>query len=167
MSHLPHTWAHHIHHVLCEYNIQHDRSLTKEAWKNSIRKPTSIVGKATIMAEASNFSKLSLLLASKETYRCEEYLTKLPQHKARLIFKARTRMLNIKNNFRNGRDEILCDLCHKDVEDDRHIFNDCGELVELRGDIQHEELFRADTTIERLSVIADFIVGVEKKLRKL
>ena len=35
-------------------------------------------------------------------------------NKARLLFKFRTRMFNVRNNFRNQYTSILCPLCHRD-----------------------------------------------------
>ena len=146
MAHLPHTWAHHIHQVLDEYNLTMDNDITKETWKNQVRKPTSQAGKAAILEEASHLSKLSTLTATKQTVQSEKYITELPQYKAALIFKARCRMLNFKNNFRNGKTDLSCELCKANTEDDGHIFNDCEELQSIRGDIRYEELFSSDTT---------------------
>ena len=146
------------------------RSITKDGWKNLIRKPTSLVGNTLVLQQASSLSKISKLLEVKDKVHQEQYITSLPVYKARLIFKARCRMLNLKNNFRGSNPVLSCGMCGTDVEDDDHIFQRCSSLAQLREEAQvtsRDELFEPSTSIERLSAIADFLVKVENKLRKL
>ena len=77
-------------------------------------------------------------------------------------------MLNLKNNFRGSKVGLICDLCKAALEDDDHIFNNCPALEDIRTDLQvtRNELFR-NISMERMSVIADFLCHVERMLRKL
>ena len=76
-------------------------------------------------------------------------------------------MLNFKDNFRTNKTDLTCELCHNNVEDDDHIFNTCTELDSIRGNIHRNQLFENNTNAEQLHNIADFLIQVEKKLRKL
>ena len=78
-------------------------------------------------------------------------------------------MLNFRNNFRNGKVNILCELCEEETEDDDHIIDRCTALQALRseGGYRRDELFDPRTTVGRLSELANFLVQIEKKLRKL
>ena len=164
-----HTWAYQMNSLLQKYNVTFDANTTKLAWKNQLRKPTRDVGESETLEKASQLSKMSRLLETKQVIRREEYLTTLPHYKATLIFKARCRMLNLKNNFRNGKGNLLCDLCHNDTEDDDHLLNACPELNTIRTNmnIHRDQLFRLETTNDELSNVADFLVQAEQKLRKL
>ena len=79
-------------------------------------------------------------------------------------------MLNLKNNFRGSNPILSCGICGTDLEDDDHIFERCPSLAQLRDEKEitsRDELFDCGTSVERLSSIADFLVDVENKLRKL
>ena len=69
------------------------------------------------------------------------YVQSPTNYHARLVFKARCRMLNLRNNFRNGKTSILCELCGEETED--HIIDRCVELQALRneGSFSRDELF--------------------------
>ena len=165
----PHSWANHIHKVLNKYELVYVEGITKDGWKHLMRKPTNLHGNVVVTDQAGKLSKMSRLLGSKNQIRREEYITSLPLFKARLLFKARCRMLNLKNNFRSNSPDLLCELCHTELEDDDHLFDRCPVLEPERSTLQirRDELFENDTPLERMSVIADFLIHVEKKLRKL
>ena len=166
----PHSWGFRVNKLLEKYDLVYPDGISKEGWKNVIRKPTSVLGNTMVLQRASSLSKMTKLLEVKDQIKQEPYITSLPVYKARLLFKARCRMLNLKNNFRGSNPTLSCNLCGTDIEDDDHIFERCSSLADLREETQitsREELFDPNTSIERLSSIAEFLVKVEKKLRKL
>ena len=164
-----HSWSTHLQETLRRYNLQINEELSQEQWKSAIRKPSQIVGVEEVNEAATGLSKLARLVQSKRQMKREEYLSSLPHYHARLIFKARCRMLNLRNNFRNGKTSILCELCGEETEDDDHIIDRCSELQALRnaGGFSRDELFDPCTTVERLGELANFLVHVENTLRKL
>ena len=163
------TWASHIQEIFLKYNIVYNNNATKDGWKQTIRKPTQTVGNNEIIQEALKLSKMSKVLETKQLIRREEYLTKLPLYRAALIFKSRCRMLNPKNNFKNGNINFLCELCGEEPEDDDHILERCAELNNPRNEelFCRNDLFRNDTTVEQFYAISEFLMKVEKRLRKL
>ena len=165
----PVSWTTHIQETLSLYNLQANQELSNDQWKWTIRKPSQLVGSADVYSAATTLSKLSRLVESKPEMKREEYLAGLPHYHARLVFKARCRMLNFKNNFRNGKASILCELCEEETEDDDHVIDRCTALQALRseGGYRRDELFDPRTTVGRLSELANFLVQIEKKLRKL
>ena len=41
-------------------------------------------------------------------------------------------MLNLKNNFRNNtKGDILCPRCHKEFDNEKHLFKRCNQLEDL------------------------------------
>ena len=166
---LPHSWAHRIQGLLVKYGLIYQDDLIKERWKQIIRMPTYLYGNSLVFEQAGRLSKMSKLLVSKNSIKREQYISCLPLYKTTLIFKARCRMLNLKNNFRGSKVGLTCDLCKAALEDDDHIFNICPALEDIRTDLQitRNELFRNDISTERMSIIADFLCQVERMLRKL
>ena len=126
------------------------------------------MGKREVIDEASGLSKMSKLLESKNTVSREDYLTALPIFKANLIFRSRCRMLNLKNNFKNGERDLQCELCKAEIDNDEHIFNNCPKLETFRNKYRvcRDEVFRPETTCERMAEIAEFLAEV-KKMRRL
>ena len=54
----------------------------------------------------------------------------LTRNECSTIFKARTRMLDIKNNFRGKHENILCRMCKDETETQEHrsILNECPQV---------------------------------------
>ena len=166
----PHSWGFHVHKLLDKYQLVYVDGISKDGWKHLIRNPTKSFGNTLVLQQAAALSKMTKLLEVKSQISQEPYITTLPVYKARLIFKARCRMLNLKNNFRGTNPVLACGICGTELEDDDHIFLRCPGLAELRNEkhiVTRDELFACGTSIERLSCIADFLVNVENKLRKL
>ena len=93
-------------------------------------------------------------------------MTKLTRTQTSLIFKARTRMLNIKDNMRGGyKENMTCRICNTDVETQKHIFEECSKLhVQNNTKIPEEELFTEDinTLKSTAGKIADIMEIIEK-----
>ena len=75
-------------------------------------------------------------------------MNKLTRNQASIIFKARTRMLNIKSNYKNGnKDNLKCRMCEKEEETQEHVLEDCEKLIHTFDDkIYIEEIFSENTT---------------------
>ena len=57
-----------------------------------------------------------------------EYIEQLTRNQVSTIFKARTRMLKTKANYKNGNSSLICRLCRKEEETQEHILESCEEL---------------------------------------
>ena len=60
-----------------------------------------------------------------------KYLNKLNRNEASVIFRARTRMLNVKSNYKNAHKNLKCRMCNKHEETQMHILEECEELNEI------------------------------------
>ena len=49
---------------------------------------------------------------------------KIHSNQARILFKIRTRMIKVKNNFRNGVIETKCPICKDGEDSQEHIFTE-------------------------------------------
>ena len=76
-------------------------------------------------------------------------------------------MINLKNNFRNNTNgDILCPRCHKEIDNEQHLFERCNQLEDLYRKYQiksYEEIFESKTKMDRLKEIVEFIkeIGLE------
>ena len=62
------------------------------------------------------------------------------------IFKARTRMLDIKANYKNKYPNQTCRLCHINEETQEHVLAHCNPTDLTRPRITKEDLFEEDIT---------------------
>ena len=71
----PHSWGFRVNRLLEKYNLVYPDGITKDGWKNLIRKPTSLVGNTLVLQQASSLSKMSKLLEVKDKVHMEQYIT--------------------------------------------------------------------------------------------
>ena len=66
------------------------------------------------------------------------------ENQARIIFKVRTRMLNVKNNFKNNHKNLCCLICQNDEESQEHIMMTCSKLKNKLTQREFLTLFGCD-----------------------
>ena len=81
-------------------------------------------------------TKLENIDAQKENFSAKSYLSDLNLNQARTKFKLRSRMVEVKNNFKGGRTAVnlLCDSCESSLETQDHILF-CPAYSDLRMDM--------------------------------
>ena len=47
----------------------------------------------------------------------------LQQKQGRILFKLRTRMISVRNNFKNKYEDLMCPRCKKEIDDEKHLQN--------------------------------------------
>ena len=52
-------------------------------------------------------------ITNEKTTKRPSYMEELTRNQVSIIFKARTRMLKVKSNYKNGNTNLLCRLCKK------------------------------------------------------
>ena len=76
-------------------------------------------------------------------------------------------MLNLKNNLRNNTNgDILCPRCHKEIDNEQHLFERCNQLEDLYWKykiISYEEIFESKMKMYRLKEVVEFTkeIGLE------
>ena len=77
-----------------------------------------------------------------EPQKRARYMNKLTRQQASTIFKARTRMLPVKNNYRNKYQNHTCRACGEPVETPKQVLEDC-EVLHLVGEykVYNKEIF--------------------------
>ena len=107
-----------------------------------------------------NHSKLKMqkyLKANKNDIKVEE---------AQIIFKMRSRMTDVKVNFRNKNETLECDVCKDEEETQKHVL-ECKEIMKNKNKIlmqpEYEEIFQ-DNVKNQIEIAKIFIENM--KIRK-
>ena len=83
------------------------------------------------MTEVNQKSKLKFFLDGKYFWTPEQpadYMECLNRKETSTIFKARTRMIKVKGNYKNGYQSHLCRACKHALETQSHVLYECQEL---------------------------------------
>ncbi len=111
-------------------------------------------------------SKINHLLTGRENPIVGErplYMDKLNRYDVSTIFKARTRMIDVKNNYRGKYQDNICRGCGTTEETQQHVLGECTEIHKDQSTkILINEIFSEDTT--KLKIIAEKIRRTEKIL---
>ena len=75
-----------------------------------------------------------------------EYINKLTRNKVNTIISARSRMLNIKHNYKNAHKDLKCRLCNTDEETQKHILEECQNLKDVTAPITKQMIFNENVT---------------------
>ena len=92
-------------------------------------------------------------------------MRKMTRKETSTIFKARARMLDIKNNFKNKYATLHCRKCNEEIETQEHIFETCrGIHTTEETKIYTEDIFGDNT--EKLQTEAKKILDIMDKLHE-
>ena len=105
---------------------------TKNQTKGKTRTKIENAQLKSLIATGKDKSKIQHLLDGKQEEwkpgKRTEYMNKLTRKQASTIFKARTRMLNVKNNYRNNYQNTECRMCKNATETQKHIQEECPQI---------------------------------------
>ena len=75
-----------------------------------------------------------------------KYMNELTRKQTSMIFKARSRMLKVKGNYKNGFSDLTCRVCKKKEETQTHILEECPALHQNTATkVPKHQLFNEDT----------------------
>ena len=86
----------------------------------------------------------------------------LTRNQVSTIFRARSRMIKVKGNYKNGNTNINCRLCEKNEETQQHILEECETINTKYSKVSKEMIF--DEDINALKETAKLI---EQRLQML
>ncbi len=83
----------------------------------------------------------------------------LSYKEAVVVFKARTRMLPLKANFKGSYESLICDRCKdpKSLDTEKHLLEECPATKDIPDDVKVEDIFGED--IPKLQAIVKCIYG--------
>ena len=142
----------------------------KYSVKNHIKTKTARYFKNKITEDGPEKSKINYMKEGRPDWRPfekQKYLAELTRINASTIFMARTRMLDIKNNFRNKYPDVKCRACNNENETQEHVLETCQSLhQDPSNKVSKKDIFEEDpsalqvtankirTSLEKLAQIA-------------
>jgi len=137
----------------------------KPSVKHKIKTKTAAYFKIKIDKAGQDKSKVKYLTEGKQEWKPMErqrYLNELSRTKASIIFQARTRMLDIKNNFRNKYPSLKCRRCDAADETQEHVLETCKSLhPDPSHSVKKEEIF-SNNPVELRETARKIAITMEK-----
>ena len=147
------SWKNDINTIMNKYKIQ-DRQLLNmkpQAAKKLIRKKIHNEFRK-IMFRPTNKSKVTYLTSGYIGQEKAKYTNQLSRKETSILFKARTRMTDIKGNYKNKYEDNTCRLCKNDIETQDHIFENCGVTKQNKLEVKKDLLFSQNRAIQKITI---------------
>ena len=113
-------------------NIIGGDNSAKDVYKNMIKTKLKESVSDKLKHEIESMSKLESINAKSENYEAKPYLAELNLAQARTKFKLRSRMIEVKNNYKGKHANLECEACERSLETQDHILF-CPAYSELRS----------------------------------
>ena len=90
---------------------------------------------------------------------------KISKEEAQEIFKLRSRVTDVKSNFKTKFDTLECDGCKMEEETQEHILLKCKILSEkYEGDMNYEDIFDGNVT-KKVEIAKQFMKSLKNRER--
>ena len=71
-------------------------------------------------------------------------------------------MIDVRNNFKNKYEDLMCPRCKKKIDDEKHLFTECEKLADIQNkynindpnEVFNEGLFNGWTCVRNLTANA-------------
>ena len=133
---------------------------SKAKWKKTVKGKISHQANQWYKTESSKLSKLEEINKRKKIIKREKYVTQFKRTEVSLLIKARSRMLNLKNNFKGQfKGDVSCSRCDLGISDENHVFTNCPKLKNLhvKYEIHGFEGVFENTNLQKLRKVAWFL----------
>ena len=159
--------------LLEKYNINEAKEtislMAKSKWKKIVKTKIEEKANEIYKNECEKLKKLKCLNQYKAKIKRERYMDILQQERVRVLFKVRTQMISVRNNFKNKYEDLMCPRCKKEIDDEKHLFTKCEKLANMQNkyNINYpNEVLNEGLSKERMIKIAKFIdeTEIEKKI---
>ena len=143
--------------------------MTKSKWKKLVKTKIEEKANEIYQNECEKIKKLKYLNQYKTKIKRERYTDILQQKQTRILFKLKTRMINIRSNFKNKYEDLMCSRYKKEIDDEKHLFTKCKKLADIQNKYNindPNEVFSEELSKERMMKIARFVeeTEIEKKI---
>ena len=168
-------WKHTTQQIKDRLDINNqDMEGTRNLVKTNVREKTKAAFKESIDRNGAEKSKIQHLMNTKnnqwEPGKPAPYIMELTRMQASTIFKAKTRMLHVKENYKgkyqNRPDKLKCRACGLTEETQNHILNECTTLhLEDSTKVSQENLKTED--VNALRTASQKIMKTIKRLEDI
>ena len=152
-----------------ELNLEELKDIKKSKLKRILKKAVDEKAFEKLTDLKNGHSKVMNLKYSKLKMR--NYLKanrfRISLEECQEIFKIRSRVTDVKINFRGKYENLECDICKKQEESQKHIL-ECSEIMKEDGfkKVEYEQIFEEDTKLQ-LEVVKTFIMNMKTKEKML
>jgi hypothetical protein len=104
---------------------------TKNITKKKLKQAINATFHTNITKASENKSKVQHLLNGRTNWNPGErptYMSNMNRNETSILFKAQTRMLPIKNNYRTKYKDLVCRGCKAENETQQHVLQMCKEI---------------------------------------
>ena len=163
-------WMKKTREVMEKYNIS-DRELdgSKEDANDAINMGVHIKMYSKVCESREGRSKLNFFLDGKGSWTAEEpaeYMKNMTRKQVSTIFKARTRMIKVKGNYKNEYPDQTCRACKKYAETQQHALKECEILNPVTSASTETDMLFSDDT-EQLKHLAIKFDKICEELNKI
>ena len=151
-----------------KYNINEIKEtislMAKSKWKKIVKTKIEEKANEIYKNECEKLKKLKCLNQYKAKIKRERYMDILQQERVRVLFKVRTQMISVRNNFKNKYEDLMCPKCKKEIDDEKHLFTKCEKLADIQKKYNindPKKVFNEGLFKERMIKIAKFIDKTE------
>ena len=119
----------------------------KQTGKREITNKIKPAFKEDIERKGRDKSKVKFLIDGKNKWNPghqPKYMKTLTRNEVSTIFKARTRMLDVKANYKNKYQDLQCRLCGKEDETQEHVLAKCEKTEQTKHQVHTEDIFTED-----------------------
>ena len=139
--------------------------LKKEALKKIIKQRTRKKWEEEIESEKKEKTKIkhwNNLTTNTNTKR-PEYMEKLTRKESQAMLRARTSMMNVRMNYKNGQEKHKCRFCNEAEETQEHVVQDCQKIKRINDTIRYAEIFK-ENNMEKTRAIARALIQINNTL---
>ena len=149
-NNIGHQWIGQTQNYELWYTLNDIRQMTKNKWKTLVQDKVTKKAEEEILDKVRQMKKLTELKTQGEVKIVKkQYLKELPRQYAQIIFKARTRMLPSRNNYKNMRKEgsledEVCQRCEQQKDSEKHLIEECLSVERRKdeNDIRYVHAFK-------------------------
>ena len=150
-------------------SLEEIKELSLESFRTEVKKAVQKEAFKWLIDEKNKKSKVNDL--KYEKLEIQNYLgsKQLNTTEKKLLFQLRTRMIDVKTNFRNMYSDTVCPVCEKNEDEQKHVL-ECEILLSNISDIttqkvEYEDIFRCD--MSKQTNILKIFQNLWKKRKKL
>ena len=79
------------------------------------------------------------------------------------MLRARTSMMNVRMNYKNGQEKHKCRFCNEAEETQEHVIQDCQKIKRNSDTIRYAEIFK-ENNMEKTRAIARALIQINNTL---
>ena len=155
-----------------KFSVHEIRAMSKDVFRGKVMSAVRIAAFTYLCSEKAKLSKVMDVFH--ESFRIQDYFhpSGIKSTEAKLLFQLRSRMVEVKINFRNKYVNLQCPICETENDTQEHVFQ-CKELLKhlnilASSEILYSHIFHSDTSKQIAALrLFQFLFSERKKILKL